>query len=66
MRYRRPRKQHQNEAGKRTGQPCSGDLRIKEACHFNNSFTGLCSNFMIHQKKGGIHAIYRIFMETFG
>lgn len=23
-------------------------------------------NFITHQRKGGIHAIYRIFMETFG
>ena len=32
--------------------------------HFN------CENllriFTIHQRKGGIHDIYRIFMETFG
>ena len=26
----------------------------------------ICSIFMLHQMKGGIHAIYRIFMETFG
>jgi hypothetical protein len=25
-----------------------------------------CLNFMPHQKKGGIHDIFRIFMETFG
>lgn len=25
-----------------------------------------CRSFIPHQRKGGIHAIYRIFMEAFG
>jgi len=33
----------------------------KGFCHFK-----LYSNFNIHQRKGGIHDIYRSFMEAFG